>query len=168
MSEQFPDRIWGSRTHPLSRAASRFAATRLGSRVIRALTPLDRKVLERTAGRYTVLGPIGAPVMLLTCVGRTSGEPRTTPLLYVHDGDVIYVIGSNFGQERHPAWTGNLLARPDAEITLAGQRIAVTATPVVDEARKQEIFARFVETTEAYTAYRNRTARELRIFALTR
>ncbi|MFC9994502.1 nitroreductase family deazaflavin-dependent oxidoreductase [Nocardia sp. NPDC127526] len=168
MSEQFPDRIWGSRTNLLSRLASPFAATTFGSLVIRKLTPLDRRVLERTNGKYTVLGPIGAPVVLLTTVGRKSGQPRTSPLLYVHGGDVLYVIGSNFGQAKHPAWTGNLLATPAAEVTIAGQRIPVTATLVEDEERKREIFARFEETTEAYTAYKNRTTRDLRIFALTR
>ncbi|WP_067696606.1 nitroreductase/quinone reductase family protein [Nocardia jejuensis] len=168
MSEQFPDRIWGSRTNLLSRVASPFAATKLGSLVIRKLTPLDRRLLERTSGKYTVLGPIGAPVILLTTVGRKSGEPRTSPLLYVHDGDTLYVIGSNFGQEKHPAWTGNLLANAAAEVTIAGQRLPVTATLVTDETRQGEIFARFEETTRAYTAYRNRTTRDLRIFALTR
>ncbi|MEU0541950.1 nitroreductase family deazaflavin-dependent oxidoreductase [Nocardia sp. NPDC005978] len=168
MSEQFPDRIWGSRTNLLSRVASPFAATKLGSLVVRKLTPLDRRILERTGCKYTVLGPIGAPVILLTTIGRKSGQPRTTPLLYVHDGDTLYVIGSNFGQQHHPAWTGNLLANPDGEVTIAGQRIPVRARLIEDETRKGEIFARFEETTQAYTAYKNRTARDLRIFALTR
>ncbi|MEU1425750.1 nitroreductase/quinone reductase family protein [Nocardia sp. NPDC005746] len=168
MSEQFPERIWGSRTNLLSRLASPFAATKLGSLVIRKLTPLDRRVLERSGGKYTVLGPIGAPVILLTTVGRKSGAPRTTPLLYVHDGDTLYVIGSNFGQDHHPAWTANLLANPAAEVAIAGQHLPVTAALVTDEDRRRVIFERFEETTEAYTAYRNRTARDLRIFALTR
>ncbi|MFE3796456.1 nitroreductase/quinone reductase family protein [Nocardia tengchongensis] len=168
MSEQFPERIWGSRTNLLSRLASPFAATKLGSLVIRKLTPLDRRMLERTGGKYAVLGPIGAPVILLTTIGRKSGAPRTTPLLYVHDGATLYVIGSNFGQAHHPAWTANLLANPAAEVAIAGQHLSVTATLVADEEHKQAIFERFEETTEAYTAYRNRTARDLRIFALTR
>ncbi|MBF6329104.1 nitroreductase family deazaflavin-dependent oxidoreductase [Nocardia transvalensis] len=168
MTAQFPDRQWGSRTNVLSRVASPFAATKVGSFVVRKLTPLDRKLLERTAGRYTVLGPIGAPVILLTTIGRKSGQPRTSPLLYVHDGDVLYVIGSNFGQAHHPAWTANLLANPEAVVTIAGERIPVRAELVEDPAKKDDIFARFVETTEAYAAYRNRTTRDLRIFALTR
>ncbi|MFD7846235.1 nitroreductase/quinone reductase family protein [Nocardia sp. NPDC059764] len=168
MSEQFPERIWGSRTNLLSRLASPFAATKLGSLVIRKLTPLDRRVIERSGGKYTVLGPIGAPVILLTTVGRKSGAPRTTPLLYVHDGDTLYVIGSNFGQAHHPAWTANLLANPAAEVAIAGQHLPVTAALVTDEDHQRVIFERFEETTEAYTAYRNRTARDLRIFALTR
>ncbi|MEV0682799.1 nitroreductase/quinone reductase family protein [Nocardia sp. NPDC050378] len=167
MTPQFPDRIWGSRTNPLSRAANRFAATKPGSLLIRTLTPLDRAVLERTDAKYTVLGPIGAPVILLTTTGRKSGQQRTQPLLYVHDGDTLYVVGSNFGQAKHPAWTVNLLANPQATVAIAGERIPVTAT-LVPDADKEAIFARFVEITGAYAAYRDRTTRDLRIFALRR
>ncbi|MGK8511463.1 nitroreductase/quinone reductase family protein [Nocardia asiatica] len=167
MAEHFPDRQWGSRTTLFARTASRFAATKIGSRLVRAITPLDRAVLERTGAKYTVLGPIGAPVILLTTIGRKSGQPRTQPLLYVHDGDTLYVIGSNFGQAHHPAWTANLLANPTATVAIAGERIPVTATPVEDS-DKDPIFQRFVDITGAYAAYRTRTTRDLRIFALHR
>ncbi|WP_433730462.1 nitroreductase family deazaflavin-dependent oxidoreductase [Nocardia sp. CA-129566] len=166
MAEPFPNRQWGSNTNLLARAATKFAATKPGSWVIRQITPLDRAVLERTDAKYTVLGPIGAPVILLTTIGRKSGQPRTQPLLYVHDGDTLYVIGSNFGQEKHPAWSANLLANPKATVAIAGQRLPVRADLV--ETGKDAIFARFVEVTGAYDAYRSRTTRDLRIFALTR
>lgn len=166
MAEPFPNRQWGSNTNLLARAATKFAATKPGSWFIRQITPLDRAVLERTDAKYTILGPIGAPVILLTTIGRKSGQPRTQPLLYVHDGDTLYVIGSNFGQERHPAWSANLLANPKATVAIAGQRIPVRADLV--ETDKDAIFARFVEVTGAYDAYRSRTTRDLRIFALTR
>ncbi|MFD4428926.1 nitroreductase family deazaflavin-dependent oxidoreductase [Nocardia sp. NPDC058497] len=167
MTSQFPDRQWGSRTNLLSRAANRFAATKPGSWLIRTVTPLDRALLERTDAKYTVLGPIGAPVILLTTTGRKSGVARTQPLLYVHDGDTLYVVGSNFGQDHHPAWTGNLLADPSATVAIAGERIPVAATPVPD-ADKDALFARFIEITGAYAAYRERTTRNLRMFALRR
>ncbi|WP_069164758.1 nitroreductase family deazaflavin-dependent oxidoreductase [Nocardia altamirensis] len=167
MAQQFPTRQWGSRTTAVSRGANKFAATKPGSWLIRKLTPLDRAVLERTDAKYTVLGPIGAPLILLTTIGRKSGQPRTQPLLHVHDGDVLYVIGSNFGQEHHPAWTANLLANPAATVTIAGQRLPVNAT-LVDDADKDAVFARFVDITGAYAAYRDRTTRNLRIFALRR
>ncbi|MEU4315328.1 nitroreductase family deazaflavin-dependent oxidoreductase [Nocardia sp. NPDC024068] len=167
MTTPFPQRQWGSPDSPPARVANKLAATKVGSRIIRALTPLDRRVLERTDARYTLLGPIGAPVILLTTTGRRSGQPRTQPLLCVHDGATLYVIGSNFGQEHHPAWTANLLANPDATVAVAGERIPVTAALVTDESGEQ-IFQRFVEITGAYAAYRTRTHRDLRIFALTR
>ncbi|GGL22418.1 nitroreductase/quinone reductase family protein [Nocardia jinanensis] len=167
MTTPFPQRQWGSPESPPARLANRFAGTRIGSKVIRALTPLDRRVLERTDARYTVLGPIGAPVILLTTTGRRSGQQRTQPLLCVHDGATLYVIGSNFGGAHHPAWTANLLADPNAIVSIAGKRIPVTAARV-EGAAAESIFERFVEITGAYAAYRQRTDRELRIFALTR
>ncbi|WP_328395963.1 nitroreductase family deazaflavin-dependent oxidoreductase [Nocardia sp. NBC_00416] len=167
MTTPFPQWQWGSSDNPLSRAADRFAATAAGSRLIRTIAPLDRRLLERTGAKYTLLGPIGAPVLLLTTTGRRSGQPRTQPLLYVYGGDTLYVIGSNFGGARHPAWTANLLAAPRATVAIAGERIPVAATPVRGEAAEQ-IFQRFVEVAGAYAAYRDRTTRDLRIFALTR
>ncbi len=145
-----------------------FAATGAGSALVRALGPLDRRVLERTAGRYTALGPVGAPALLLTTTGRRSGQPRSSALLYVHAGDVLYLVGSNFGGERHPAWTANLLAHPEAVITIAGERIPVRAEMLRDAERKAEVYARFEQISQAYTAYRKRTTRDLRIFALHR
>jgi hypothetical protein len=71
--------------------------TQVGSWMIRKLAPVDRRVLQRSRGRYTVLGPLGAPVFLLTTTGRRSGQPRTTPLLCARDGDDLIVVGSNFG-----------------------------------------------------------------------
>lgn len=80
-----------------------FGKTRAGSWTVRTLTPLDRYLLEHSGGRYTVLGPIGAPTMLLTTTGAVSGLSRTTPLLFARDGDDILVAGSNFGGMKHPA-----------------------------------------------------------------
>ena len=47
----------GFGVQPLRGIIDAFAATSLGSRCIRALVPLDRRLLSRTKGRYTVLGP---------------------------------------------------------------------------------------------------------------
>ncbi|ATL71075.1 nitroreductase/quinone reductase family protein [Nocardia terpenica] len=168
MTAQFPNRTWGSRTSLISRAAVKFSSTRVGSRAIQCLIPWDRKLLQRTDGRYTMLGPIGAPTVLLTTIGRKSGAPRTSPLLYAHGGDVLYIIGSNFGGPNHPAWTLNLLAHPEAEVALAGERIPVRAKLIEDPAEKERVFGLFTDIASTYTAYRSRTTRDLRIFELRR
>ncbi len=61
------------------------------------------------------------PAFLLTTTGRKTGRPRTQPLLYGRDGDAFVVVGSNWGQAHHPAWSGNLLANPDGWSLLARQ-----------------------------------------------
>src|SRR3712207_2304310 len=103
-TDPFPDVRWGRDGSRLGRPAAAFAATRLGSWLLRTATPLDRRLLLRSRGRFTVLGPIGAPTLLLTTTGAKSGRPRTSPLLYWRDGGCLHVVGSNFGQAHHPAW----------------------------------------------------------------
>ena len=162
----FPDVRWGSETSVLRTPMVKFSSTRAGSWLIRTLTPVDRALLQRSAGRYTVLGPLGAPILLLTTIGAKSGLPRTTPLLYARDGDDLIVVGSNFGQDRHPAWTGNLLANPSAAVTIGGQEVPARATLLTgDEAARG--YALMVEVADTYREYRSRTDRDIRVFRLT-
>lgn len=164
----FPDSRWGSDSSLLRRPMVAFSCSRPGSWLIRTLTPLDRKVLTRSRGRFTVLGPIGAPVLLLTTTGRKSGQPRTTPLLYARDPerDALVVVGSNFGQQHHPAWTGNLLAESKATVTMAGTDVPVVAEQL-QGTQAEAAYALMVEAARTYAEYRSRTDREIRVFRLT-
>ncbi|WP_137724031.1 nitroreductase/quinone reductase family protein [Prescottella subtropica] len=164
---EFPDVRWGSENSPLRRPGIAFAATRLGSWTIRNLAGVDRRLLERSKGRFTVLGPIGAPTVLLNTIGRKSGQRRTSPLLYIRDGHRLVVVGSNFGQAHHPAWTANLIAQPEASVTMAGDDIPVLATLVTDD-EKDRLYTRFVDLAGAYGVYQGRTDRDIRMFVLTR
>jgi len=142
-----------------------FGSTHAGSWVIRSLTPFDRYVIQRSHGRYTALGPLGAPIMLLTTTGAVSGQPRTTPLLFARDGDAILVAGSNFGQAHHPAWSKNLIVHPDAIAVVGGKEVPVTAELLRgDDA--QAGFEKMIEAVPVYAEYRNRTDRAIRVFRL--
>lgn len=162
---EIPDEIWGDPDSVVSRAAVRFASTKPGSWTIRRLMPLDRKVMLRTEGRRTVLGPVGAPTMLLETTGRKSGQKRLSPLLFARDANTIIVVGSNFGQDHHPAWTGNLLATPEAVAVIRGKRIPVRAD-LLAGAEAERAYALMVEVASVYSAYRGRTDREIRVFRL--
>jgi F420H(2)-dependent quinone reductase len=63
---------------------------------------LHRFGYRATNGRVGgVIG--GTPVLLLRTTGRRSGQPRQVTLTYFEDGDRFVVIGSNAGEDRHPA-----------------------------------------------------------------
>lgn len=163
---EIPDEIWGSRDSALAKGAQKFAATKVGSWTVRSMMPLDRKLLIRTEGRRTVLGPIGAPMLLLETVGRKSGQVRVSPLLFARDGGSALVVGSNFGQEHHPAWTGNLLAEPSGTIVVRGQRIPVTAE-LLAGTEADAAYQEMVAVTAVYATYKGRTDRNIRVFRLT-
>lgn len=127
--------------------------------------PFDRRVLRATKGKYTLFGPTSMPELLLTTTGRKSGQPRLSALSYLRDGERLLVLGSNFGQQHHPAWSLNLLANPEATVAINGIEVPVTATLVTGPERDAGL-ARFL-AYPMYQAYRTRTDRELRLFALT-
>jgi len=163
----FPDVRWGSDSSRLRGPMIAFSKTKPGSWLIKTMTPLDRKILIRTKGKYTALGPIGAPTMLLTTTGAKSGLARTSPLLYARDGESIIVVGSNFGQAKHPAWTANLIAHPEAAIvSIGGEDVPVYAALLTgDEAEAG--YQLMAAATSTYTEYRSRTDRTIRVFRLT-
>lgn len=162
-----PDYRWGRQGSLVSRVAERFASTKAGSWTVRTLMPLDRKLLLRTRGRRTILGPVGAPTLLLETTGRKSGLPRVSPLLYTRDDDdAVIVVGSNFGQEHHPAWTGNLIAHPEARVISGGVEVPVVAELLTgDEAAAG--WQKMVDNISVYAAYKSRTDRDIRVFRLT-
>jgi deazaflavin-dependent oxidoreductase (nitroreductase family) len=163
---EFPEARWGSDDTVLARAGRAFAGTKAGSWTIRNLMPLDRRIMIRTKGRFTALGPIGAPTMMLETTGRKSGAQRLSPLLFARDGDAIIVVGSNFGQDHHPAWTSNLMARPQATVKIGGKDVPVTAE-LLKGAEAEQAYQKMNAVASVYSVYRGRTARTIRVFRLT-
>lgn len=119
-----------------------------------------------TGGRFTVAGLI-VPALTLHSIGAKSGLPRDSQLMCLPDGDTWLIVGSNFAGARHPAWTYNLLAEPEAAITYRGRRIAVTAHPIGDDER-ETIWASIERQWPGYRGYERASGRQLRIFRLVR
>jgi deazaflavin-dependent oxidoreductase (nitroreductase family) len=74
------------------------------------------------------------------------------PLLYLRDGTDFIVVGTSFGQPRHPGWTANLLAHPRATVTIGGISVDVAAVQLDDSAWQQH-FPRFVTLYPGYADY---------------
>ncbi|MBW2241401.1 MAG: nitroreductase family deazaflavin-dependent oxidoreductase [Deltaproteobacteria bacterium] len=92
--------------------------------------------LANPEGRSTGAGPSGLPTLLLTCVGHKSGEKRTTPLIFLQNGEEMIVVGSLAGYDSHPAWVLNLNANPACWVQLDDKRAAAVSRDVTDEERK--------------------------------
>src|ERR1700684_1961142 len=89
--------------------------------VFTATGKLNARIYRLTRGRFlNRVGP--APVLLLTAIGRRSGEPRTVPVVYLADGARQIVIGSNAGHARTPARAPNPPATPQRQGEIRGKR----------------------------------------------
>ena len=70
--------------------------------------------------------------------------------------DDLLLVGTNFGQPRHPGWTANLLAHPEAVVEVGSARLRVTAVLVPEGEQWQQQFARFVSVYPGYGNYLER------------
>ncbi len=132
----------------------------------RALVPADRVLLRISGGRVGVGAVVGLRTLLLTTIGRRSGEPRQVPLLYVERAGGYVVIGSNWGGEAHPAWSANLLADPAATVAIGGRTAEVTGRLLTGDER-QEMWDAVAGYWPAYDRYAVRAEhREIRVFLL--
>jgi deazaflavin-dependent oxidoreductase (nitroreductase family) len=86
-------------------------------------------------------------------------------LIFARDGDAVIVVGSNFGQDKHPAWSGNLLAQPQAVVTLDGKDIPVRSE-LLDGDAAQAAYQLMIAPNRTYANYRDRTDRTTRVFRL--
>lgn len=119
-----------------------------------------------TGGRFTAAGLL-VPALTLHTTGARTGVARDTELMCVPDDDTWLVTGSNFARASHPAWTYNLVAHPDAEITYRGRRIPVRAHLVTD-AEREATWEVIERQWPGYRGYERAAGRQLRIFRLSR
>lgn len=106
------------------------------------------------------------PSLVLHTVGRRSGRPRQTPLLYLPVGDGrLALVASNGGDDRTPAWCLNLMAHPDVEAEVGRERRSFTAalaTPI----ERAELWPLVTTTYSGYAKYQTRTERMIPIVLL--
>jgi F420H(2)-dependent quinone reductase len=105
------------------------------------------------------------PVLILHTVGRKTGKPRQSPVLYVQDGENYAIVASRGGSDAPPAWWLNLQTKPEATIEIKGTRRPVSARIATAE-EKDRYWPRLVAGYPFYNDYQARTAREIPVIVL--
>lgn len=136
----------------------------MGLKLLNAMTGANVKLYRLSGGRLG--GKVsGAPVLLLDHLGRKTGRPRTTPVLYMPDGDNLIVVASRAGSDVDPAWWLNLKANPATTVQVGSERRRVVARQATPE-EKQRLWPRLVDAYSDYAVYQRRTAREIPVIVL--
>jgi len=129
------------------------------------LPPAERALAWISRGQVQLSGLL-VPSLVLHSTGARSGEPRDTYLMYTPDGQGRAIVaGTSFAQDRHPAWTYNLLTHPDASISVRGRRMPVRATLIGDDER-DAAWALIEAQWPGYRAYERESGRVVRLFRL--
>lgn len=132
--------------------------------LIRAIAFTHRFFYRASGGRVgATLG--GKPMLLLTTKGRKSGKERTTPLLYHRDGGDFVVVGSNGGDDRHPAWYLNLKSDPSARVQ-AGRRKTTCTAVIAPPEERARLWPKLCAEYAGYAEYEKRTERRIPVVIL--
>ncbi|MFJ2771939.1 nitroreductase family deazaflavin-dependent oxidoreductase [Streptomyces sp. NPDC087300] len=154
---------------PGVRLMQKVSSTRTFAKVAPHFIPaMDRAVHRLTRGKVLLSAKM-LPGVILTVRGAKSGLARRTPLACMpeEENGGWVLVGSNFGRPGHPAWTGNLLAHPEAEVSWRGADIPVRARLLSGEERA-EVWAKALKFWPPYATYQARIDREIRLFRVTR
>jgi deazaflavin-dependent oxidoreductase (nitroreductase family) len=108
----------------------------------------------------------GYRVGFLTTVGRRTGQRRTSPVLHFEDGGRTILIASNNGADVHPAWYGNLVAHPTAEISIDRRVVPVRAEAIEDGPERDRLWAVAMATYPLYRVVSARTTRRIPLVRL--
>ena len=119
----------------------------------------------RLTGGWVGGNMFGRPVLLLTTTGRKSGRKRTTPLIYLADGDDLVVVASYGGAPRDPDWWTNLKVNPAASVQVMSRRRDVRARKASDE-EKARLWPLVVGIYRPYEDYQRRTTRQIPLVIL--
>jgi deazaflavin-dependent oxidoreductase (nitroreductase family) len=140
---------------------ARGAMTNLGFRI---LSDVHEGIYRLTGGK--VGGRIGKlPILLLTTIGRKTGQPRTQPLAYTRVGDGLAVIASKGGAAKDPLWYLNLRANPFAEVTVGRETHRVRARDAQGEERER-LWRALADLYPSYYMYARKTSRRIPVVVL--
>jgi deazaflavin-dependent oxidoreductase (nitroreductase family) len=109
--------------------------------------------------------PWGIPVLLLTTIGRKSGQQRTAPLLYIEDDGNVIVVGSQGGLPNDPLWYRNLQANPRCEVQIKRRKIEMTARTASREEREL-LWPRLVAHYPDFASYQSWVGRIIPVVIL--
>ena len=114
-------------------------------------------VYQRTNGR---LGAklLWFPAALITTTGRKSGQPHTTPTLYLRDVDRVVLPASFGGRASDPGWYRNLKEDPKVHIQIRGEHLDLVARDATGDERKY-YWPKLIKMYPPYRGYRQATDR---------
>ena len=133
--------------------------------IIRASSHAHAKAYLDSNGEGNTYLTQGGPTLLLTTIGRKSGDERISPTNFMPDGEDVIVVGSIAGLDRHPHWALNLDARPEGWVQVKARKWPVTARKVVGEERKQ-LWPRLTEYFPLWNHFQTYCDREFFVFTL--
>ena len=121
---------------------------------------------EFRANEGKVGGPFeGAPVLLLHTKGAKSGLDRVNPMMYLKEGERVFVFASKAGADTDPDWFRNLVTNPTVSAEIGAATFSGTATPLAREERDR-VYAIHAGRFPGFAEYELKTSRVIPVVEL--
>jgi deazaflavin-dependent oxidoreductase (nitroreductase family) len=111
-------------------------------KIIKVMSQVNTAVYRWTGGllgstwRVGSAFPWGIPLLLLTTIGRKTGQPRTLPLIFIEEGDRVIIVASRGGLPSEPLWYKNLVANPECDVQIKRRKMKMSARTVSPDERE--------------------------------
>ena len=137
-------------------------------RLLRWITTGHRTLYRASGGRLGTKAR-GLPTLLLTTMGRRSGQLHTIPLPFLFgsdgNGDAMIVVASYAANPKHPAWYLNLVDQPEVSVQYRGETRAMRAETAAGD-RRLALWTRLESEAPWYIEYQRRTDRQIPVVIL--
>lgn len=124
------------------------------------------RVYEETDGETGYLWN-GAPILVLTTIGASTGRARKHALIFGTDGDDVLVVASKGGAPDDPQWYTNLVAAPTVSVQVLGDRYQGLARTALAE-EKARLWSTMADLWPSYDDYQATTDRDLPVVIIER
>ncbi|WP_107706135.1 nitroreductase family deazaflavin-dependent oxidoreductase [Nocardioides allogilvus] len=107
------------------------------------------------------------PIVVVTSVGRKSGDLRKNPVMRVERDGAYLAVASKGGAPENPEWYANFVAHPEVEVQDKAEKHTYTAR-LLEGAERADWWELAVATWPTYASYQEKTDREIPLFLLER
>jgi F420H(2)-dependent quinone reductase len=133
-------------------------------RLMRPFIGAHRRIIQAISGRLLArMG--GHPMLVLTTTGRRTGQPHSTPVIGIPEGEGWLIVASNGGAATQPLWLRNLATYPEASIQRGGQTRTYSARVLSPEER-DHCWPDLVRAYPTYAKMQAKTDRALPVVGL--
>ena len=122
---------------------------------------------RETDGREGYRWKRGSEILLLTTLGRRSGEERTHALIFREVDGARVIVASKGGHAQHPAWYLNMREQELVDVQVKGDRYKARHRDA-EGPERERLWKLMTEVWPDYDSYQQRTDRQIPVVVLER